>query len=76
MAQSVSPSIFNSVTELYTTLAFLKHEIKRTNAAIHLVIAQGFYYPSNVLRNLAVDEASSGYVFPFDGDFVPSKHTE
>ena len=46
----------------------------RENIKILLVKKQGNLYPVNWLRNLALQRATSKYIFVTDGDFVPSLH--
>ncbi|KAI0235821.1 LARGE xylosyl- and glucuronyltransferase 2 [Lamellibrachia satsuma] len=44
----------------------------RSNIGIHLVHESGSYYPVNYLRNVALDNAITKYVFTNDIDFLPS----
>mmetsp|Transcript_23911 Transcript_23911/g.60471 ORF Transcript_23911/g.60471 Transcript_23911/m.60471 type:complete len:615 (-) Transcript_23911:545-2389(-) len=44
----------------------------RKYALIHLVISKTGPYPVNMLRNVALDEAVTEYIFPIDVDFVVS----
>ena len=44
---------------------------KRNNIAIHLVYKHGIFYPVNHLRNVALANIGTPYVFLSDIDFVP-----
>ncbi|CAB4027837.1 LARGE xylosyl- and glucuronyltransferase 2, partial [Paramuricea clavata] len=44
---------------------------KRKNVAYHLVFKDGTFYPVNALRNIALTNARTPYVFLSDIDFVP-----
>lgn len=44
---------------------------KRTNMALHLVYKDGEFYPVNHLRNVALEQAQTPYVFLSDIDFLP-----
>ncbi|KAK2186960.1 hypothetical protein NP493_183g01018 [Ridgeia piscesae] len=43
----------------------------RKNIALHFVVEQGEYFPVNFLRNVALDNAVTKYVFLSDIDFEP-----
>ncbi|KJE88518.1 glycosyltransferase-like protein LARGE1, variant [Capsaspora owczarzaki ATCC 30864] len=44
----------------------------RKNIALHLVFKEGTLFPVNYLRNVALDHATTPYVFLADIDFLPS----
>ncbi|KAK2167970.1 hypothetical protein NP493_1248g02011 [Ridgeia piscesae] len=44
----------------------------RKNVGVHLVYESGSYYPVNFLRNVALKNAFTKYVFTTDIDFMPS----
>lgn len=45
---------------------------KRRNLAIHFVLQEGMFYPVNYLRNVALVNVRTKYVFLDDVDFLPS----
>ena len=45
----------------------------RCNVGYHVVYKEGDFYPINFLRNLAMDNALTDYVFLSDIDFLPSR---
>ena len=47
---------------------------QRDNIAIHIVYPDGSFYPVNYLRNVAVENAQTQYVFLCDIDFLPYVH--
>ena len=55
--------------ELYSSSALLSG---RCNVGYHVVYKEGAHYPVNMLRNLALEQAVSEYVFLSDIDFIPS----
>ena len=44
----------------------------RCDVGYHVVYKEGDFYPVNFLRNLALDQANTDYVFLSDVDFLPS----
>ena len=46
----------------------------RCNVGYHVVYKEGGFYPINALRNLALEQAATDYVFLADIDFLPSPH--
>lgn len=46
---------------------------RRTNIAVHVVYAEGEFFPINYLRNVALHHVDTPYVFLCDMDFLPSK---
>ncbi|ELT89685.1 hypothetical protein CAPTEDRAFT_152623 [Capitella teleta] len=44
---------------------------KRENIQLHVTQTEGLFYPSNIMRNIAVDPVKTKYVFLCDVDFVP-----
>jgi len=46
----------------------------RCNVGYHVVYKEGGYYPINFLRNLALDNVQTDFVFLSDIDFLPSEH--
>ena len=71
----VSLALYLSDSESQT---FLEHhsssEIlrRRCNVGYHLVYKEGKHYPVNLLRNLAMEQATTEYLFLADVDFLPS----
>jgi len=55
--------------EYYENSALLK---SRCDVGYHVVYKEGDFYPVNFLRNLALDQATTDYVFLSDVDFLPS----
>jgi len=55
--------------EYYENSALLK---SRCDVGYHVVYKEGDYYPVNFLRNLALDQATTEFVFLSDVDFLPS----
>ena len=47
----------------------------RSNIGIHLVFKSGSLYPINHLRNIALNQVSTAFVFLLDGDFVPVQNS-
>lgn len=45
---------------------------RRRNVAIHFVLQEGMFYPVNYLRNIALSNVRTKYVFLDDVDFLPS----
>lgn len=45
---------------------------KKQNVSIHLVYKNSIHYPINMLRNIAIQQANTEYIFCMDADFVPS----
>ncbi|XP_062512933.1 xylosyl- and glucuronyltransferase LARGE2s-like [Corticium candelabrum] len=56
---------------------FLKYALssdiisRRRNAGIHIVFKEGDFYPVNYLRNVALSQVKTGFVFLSDIDFLP-----
>ena len=48
--------------------------VSRCNVGYHVVYKEGDFYPINFLRNLALDNVVTDYVFLSDIDFLPSWH--
>ena len=71
----VSLALYLSDEESQT---FLEHHAQsevvrsRCDVGYHLVYKEGSHYPVNFLRNLAMDQAKTKYVFLSDVDFLPS----
>lgn len=55
--------------EYYENSALLR---SRCDVGYHVVYKEGDFYPVNFLRNLALDHATTEYVFLSDVDFLPS----
>jgi glycosyltransferase-like protein LARGE len=55
--------------EYYENSALLR---SRCDVGYHVVYKEGEFYPVNFLRNLALDHATTEYVFLSDVDFLPS----
>jgi len=55
--------------EYYEKSALLK---SRCDVGYHVVYKEGDFYPVNFLRNLALDQAVTEFVFLSDVDFIPS----
>ncbi|XP_071787647.1 xylosyl- and glucuronyltransferase LARGE1-like [Asterias amurensis] len=45
--------------------------MKRKNVGYHVVYKEGQFYPVNYLRNIALEQANTPYVFLSDIDFLP-----
>ncbi|KAF8375179.1 hypothetical protein PRIPAC_81608, partial [Pristionchus pacificus] len=45
----------------------------RTNVALHAVFKTGNYYPTNYLRNVALNASRTGFVYLADVDYIPSE---
>lgn len=45
--------------------------VKRKNVGYHIVFKEGQFYPVNYLRNIALENVRTPYVFLSDVDFVP-----
>uniref|UniRef100_A0A0N5AQ35 Glycosyltransferase-like protein LARGE1 n=1 Tax=Syphacia muris TaxID=451379 RepID=A0A0N5AQ35_9BILA len=43
----------------------------RTNVALHAVFKEGIHFPVNYLRNVALNNTDTDYVFLMDADFLP-----
>eukprot|EP00795_Rhopilema_esculentum_P011669 gene11669-21919_t len=70
----VSLSLYASDAEAQQFLRFaLKSHVfeKRSNVGVHLVYKDGDFYPVNYLRNVAVQEAKTSFIFLLDIDFLP-----
>ena len=70
-----SITMYGNDVEVWNTMQFLKQycEFKeRQNIAIHFVIKQGIFYPVNYLRNVALSNVKTEFVFLNDADFLPS----
>ena len=69
----MSISMYGTNSQAWKLAKLLKQEVKnRDNLVIHLVYKEGWFYPINYLRNLALDSVNTQYVFLNDGDFLPS----
>jgi len=55
--------------EFYDSSDLLK---SRCDVGYHIVFKEGQFYPVNYLRNIALDQAPTEYVFLSDIDFLPS----
>eukprot|EP00794_Sanderia_malayensis_P017939 gene17939-19730_t len=70
----VSISLYASDAEAQQFLRYSQKSpllSKRTNVGIHLVYKDGDFYPVNYLRNIALQQANTPYVFLCDIDFLP-----
>ena len=47
----------------------------RTNIGYHVAYREGFLYPTNHVRNIALRQATTQFVFLLDVDFVPRNGT-
>ena len=69
----MSLTMYGTDGEAWSLETFLQQEsIDRDNVVVHVVYKQGWFYPVNHLRNLALNTVSTRYVFLIDGDFLPS----
>ena len=70
----VSIAIYGNDSQIWTFMQYINQQqlSKRQNLAIHFVIKQGTFYPVNYLRNVALSNARTEFVFLDDGDFLPS----
>ena len=59
--------IFSEFVSLFELLS------ERRNVNVHIVYKQGKLYPTNYLRNTALNAVKTQYVFLNDGDFLPMK---
>ncbi|VDO97581.1 unnamed protein product [Soboliphyme baturini] len=68
-----SVSLYVSDTEAYRFIQFLKRNrwLNRDDVAFHIVYREGALYPVNKLRNVALDQVVTAYVFLTDVDFIP-----
>jgi len=77
---SISVFLYGTKSSLeeFTKKFLASSQLKnRKNIYVHFVEASGFHYPSNALRNAAVDfSTKSEYVFLNDVDFVPADNIE
>lgn len=70
----VSLSLYLSDTEAQQFLRFSSRSHvfeKRKNVGVHLVYKDGDFYPVNYLRNVALQQAKTKFVFLTDIDFLP-----
>ncbi|XP_003746329.1 LARGE xylosyl- and glucuronyltransferase 2 [Galendromus occidentalis] len=70
----ISLALYLSDSEVQQFLSFtLNSEVlsKRRNIGYHIVYRDGPLYPVNHLRNVALDQADTPYVFLSDIDFLP-----
>lgn len=71
----ISLALYLSDMESYQFLQFAQEsEIlsKRKNIGYHIVYRDGFIYPINKLRNIALKHLTTSYVFLTDIDFLPA----
>ena len=67
ISAAIYTSDISNVTEFFTN--WLK-SVNRQNVQIHLVEQYNIWYPVNVMRNVAQDNAMTQYVFMLDVDFL------
>lgn len=60
------------VSKVYELIVSSKTLSRRKNIGFHLAYQEGDYYPINHLRNIALNNVISPFVFLLDNDFVPS----
>ena len=70
----VSITMYGNDTEVWNVIEFLNRSgfVKRRNLAVHFVLKQALFYPVNFLRNIALSNVKTDYVFLNDADFLPS----
>ncbi|XP_015766293.1 PREDICTED: glycosyltransferase-like protein LARGE1 [Acropora digitifera] len=59
------------VQQLFSYVQSSTELVKRKNVGYHIVFKEGQFYPVNYLRNIALENARTPYVFLSDVDFVP-----
>ena len=72
----ISVAVYISDTESHKFLEFITaSEVlsQRKNIAYHVVFREGNFYPVNYLRNVAMSQVSTAYMFLSDIDFMPMK---
>ncbi|XP_037086454.1 LARGE xylosyl- and glucuronyltransferase 1-like [Pollicipes pollicipes] len=70
----VSLAVYMSDAEAQVFLQYVQDSDvlrQRTNVGYHVVYKDGTYYPVNYLRNVALREVNTPYVFLADIDFLP-----
>lgn len=71
----LSLALYLSDAESQTFLDFYSNSqllSSRCNVGYHVVYKEGDHYPVNFLRNLAMDQSTTQYIFLSDVDFIPS----
>ncbi|KAK2569201.1 Xylosyl- and glucuronyltransferase LARGE1 [Acropora cervicornis] len=59
------------VQQLFSYVQSSTELVKRKNVGYHIVFKEGQFYPVNYLRNIALENVRTPYVFLSDVDFVP-----
>lgn len=70
----VSLALYMSDSEAQQLLSYVQSSselVKRKNVGYHIVFKEGQFYPVNYLRNIALENARTPFVFLSDVDFVP-----
>lgn len=69
-----SIAVYLSDAEAYQLTSFLQETSvlsRRKDVAYHVVYKEGSFYPVNYLRNVALENAATDYVYLSDIDFLP-----
>ena len=61
----------SEVEQFYSFITESETLRSRRNIGYHIVYKDGFYYPINILRNVALTHVNTPYVFLTDVDFLP-----
>ncbi|XP_063992577.1 xylosyl- and glucuronyltransferase LARGE2s-like isoform X2 [Diachasmimorpha longicaudata] len=71
---TISIAVYLTDAELQYFLDFIGNSEalrERRNIGYHIVYKEGEYYPVNYLRNIAISQVSTPYIFQIDVDFLP-----
>ncbi|XP_057340323.1 xylosyl- and glucuronyltransferase LARGE1-like [Microplitis mediator] len=71
---TISVAVYLTDAEVQSFLDFIRNSDVlriRKNIAYHVVYKDGEFYPINYLRNVAISQISTPYIFQLDIDFLP-----